>query len=337
MSRPILGRLGQWLRYGTVSLVATADEPHRARRAREHDRGPGRVSPTSSPPRSARSRRSSSTAAGCGVGPAPLDEGGDPPVLGPVVHRPRALDAHRLPRRGVGGRPPGSTASPAPPSSRLANVAAWGSLWVAQFVILDRFLFRPTATPATLPVARTSPTRPPDDHDPRSRRDPRTLPRRAGAPARRDASRATRTAPGAAGSKRSCAVATHDPAWVRPCCSRCCSAPRCSTSGASARRAGRTPSTRPRCRPATKSWKAFFFGSFDASNSITVDKSPAVPLGDGALGAGLRRELVEHPRARGARRRRRGRRAVPRRCAAGSRPARRCSRARCSRSRRSRR
>jgi len=25
----------------------------------------------------------------------------------------------------------------------------------------------------------------------------------------------------------------------------------------------------------TKSWKAFFFGSFDASNFITVDKSPA--------------------------------------------------------------
>src|SRR5262245_41724643 len=25
---------------------------------------------------------------------------------------------------------------------------------------------------------------------------------------------------------------------------------------------------------ATKSWKAFFFGSFDASNAVTVDKSP---------------------------------------------------------------
>ena len=25
----------------------------------------------------------------------------------------------------------------------------------------------------------------------------------------------------------------------------------------------------------TKSWKAFFFGSFDSSNFITVDKSPA--------------------------------------------------------------
>jgi putative flippase GtrA len=36
----------------------------------------------------------------------------------------------------------------------LANVAAWGSLWVAQFVILDRFLFRTQAT-ANPPVAAT--------------------------------------------------------------------------------------------------------------------------------------------------------------------------------------
>jgi putative flippase GtrA len=35
----------------------------------------------------------------------------------------------------------------------VANVAAWGSLWIAQFVILDRFLFRSQATPAPLPVA----------------------------------------------------------------------------------------------------------------------------------------------------------------------------------------
>jgi putative flippase GtrA len=35
----------------------------------------------------------------------------------------------------------------------IANVAAWGSLWVAQFVILDRFLFRSQTTPAPAPVA----------------------------------------------------------------------------------------------------------------------------------------------------------------------------------------
>jgi putative flippase GtrA len=36
----------------------------------------------------------------------------------------------------------------------LANVAAWGSLWVAQFVILDRILFRSSVTPAPVPVTR---------------------------------------------------------------------------------------------------------------------------------------------------------------------------------------
>ena len=35
----------------------------------------------------------------------------------------------------------------------VANVAAWGSLWVAQFVILDRFLFRTTTTTAPVPIA----------------------------------------------------------------------------------------------------------------------------------------------------------------------------------------
>ena len=39
----------------------------------------------------------------------------------------------------------------------LANVAAWGSLWVAQFVILDRYLFRRPATPTSLPLAASYP------------------------------------------------------------------------------------------------------------------------------------------------------------------------------------
>ena len=38
---------------------------------------------------------------------------------------------------------------------------------------------------------------------------------------------------------------------------------------------GATASTPPPSRPGTKSWKAFFFGSSDASNFITVDKPPA--------------------------------------------------------------
>jgi len=35
----------------------------------------------------------------------------------------------------------------------VANIAAWGSLWVAQFVILDRFLFRSPTTPEASAVA----------------------------------------------------------------------------------------------------------------------------------------------------------------------------------------
>ena len=58
----------------------------------------------------------------------------------------------------------------------------------------------------------------------------------------------------------------------------------------------------------TKSWKAFFFGSSDASNFITVDKTAGVAVGHGDLRAHLRRQLVEHPRAAGTRGRR-GRRA----------------------------
>jgi putative flippase GtrA len=36
----------------------------------------------------------------------------------------------------------------------LANVTAWGSLWIAQFVILDRILFRSSVTAAPVPVTR---------------------------------------------------------------------------------------------------------------------------------------------------------------------------------------
>ena len=36
-----------------------------------------------------------------------------------------------------------------------------------------------------------------------------------------------------------------------------------------------TPSTRPRRRPAAQSWSAWFFGSLDPHNFVTVDKPPA--------------------------------------------------------------
>ena len=60
-----------------------------------------------------------------------------------------------------------------------------------------------------------------------------------------------------------------------PRCSACSPPPGCSTCGTSAPPAGPTPSTPPRPRPGRTSWEAFFFGSSDAGNSITVDKPPA--------------------------------------------------------------
>ena len=81
----------------------------------------------------------------------------------------------------------------------------------------------------------------------------------------------------------------------------------------------------------SQSWKAFFFGSFDSSNFITVDKPPASlwVMDISARLFGVQR--VEHPRPAGARGRRRRRRCSTRRCGAGSRRRPACSPARCSR------
>ncbi len=57
------------------------------------------------------------------------------------------------------------------------------------------------------------------------------------------------------------------------------------------------------------SWKAWFFGSLDAANSITVDKTTGLAVADGPERAPLRLELVVDPGAAGTARRgeRRGR------------------------------
>ena len=60
----------------------------------------------------------------------------------------------------------------------------------------------------------------------------------------------------------------------------------------------------------TKSWKAWFFGSLDAGNSITVDKPPGVAVGHGPVGAGLRLQQLEPAGSAGAGGRRRGRAAL---------------------------
>ncbi len=60
----------------------------------------------------------------------------------------------------------------------------------------------------------------------------------------------------------------------------------------------------------TKSWKAFFFGSIDSSNFITVDKPPASLWVMALSRPDLRLQQLEHARPPGARGRRRGRAAL---------------------------
>ena len=69
---------------------------------------------------------------------------------------------------------------------------------------------------------------------------------------------------------------------------------------------------------ASQSWKAFFFGSSDAANFITVDKPPAALWVDGAVGPAVRGQLLEPAGAPGADGRGHGRRSSTRPCAAGS-------------------
>ena len=66
-----------------------------------------------------------------------------------------------------------------------------------------------------------------------------------------------------------------DPAWVRPALLTLLSLTAVLYLWDLGAAGGPTPSIRRPSRPGTKSWKAFFFGSSDSSNFITVDKPPA--------------------------------------------------------------
>ena len=66
-----------------------------------------------------------------------------------------------------------------------------------------------------------------------------------------------------------------DPRWARPALLALLLVTARSTCGTSRPPGTPTRSTPPPSRPAAESWKAFFFGSSDAANAITVDKPPA--------------------------------------------------------------
>ena len=76
---------------------------------------------------------------------------------------------------------------------------------------------------------------------------------------------------------------------------------------------------------ASQSWSAMFFGAIDAAGFITVDKPPALAVGDGPVGPRAGPQPVRDPAARGARGDRRGAAPVGRASGASSAARRRCS------------
>ena len=69
--------------------------------------------------------------------------------------------------------------------------------------------------------------------------------------------------------------APSDPRWVRPALISLLAGTAVLYLWVWGRAAGPTPSMPRPSRPEPRSWKAFFFGSFDSSSFITVDKPPA--------------------------------------------------------------
>ncbi len=151
MSRPFPGRWGQWLRYGTVSLVATATSLSVL----------GVLVSTTTIPAGV------ANVLATAVGTVPSFELNRRWVwrrTGRRSVRAEVLPFWLLSLTGLAASTLTVTLAASWAASagldgaartaviEAANVAAWGSLWVAQFVILDRILFRPTATPVPIPV-----------------------------------------------------------------------------------------------------------------------------------------------------------------------------------------
>ncbi len=93
-------------------------------------------------------------------------------------------------------------------------------------------------------------------------------------PARHDASRRDASRARRGGLQAFLRGREHDPAWVRPCVLVLLLGTAVLYLWGLGASGWANTYYSAAVQAATKSWKAFFFGSFDASNSVTVDKSP---------------------------------------------------------------
>src|SRR6478735_11720421 len=109
--------------------------------------------------------------------------------------------------------------------------------------------------------------------------EPSAIPERSPAapetPARRDAASRDASRARRGGLQAFLRGREHDPAWVRPCLLALLVGTAVLYLWGLGASGWANSYYAAAVQAATKSWKAFFFGSFDAANFVTVDKSPA--------------------------------------------------------------